>query len=349
MTRGVSWLCVAVSTALLFNCAVDEPATPLGSSGQGPAAGSSSAGSATAAGGASAGTASQAGSGGVVSPSAGSLASAGSGGQAGSDKGGAGGGGSALAGAGGAVGGSSGGVATSGCDGLLLCDDFEAYDSAPGGPWKVTQQGSGSVTVDTLHARSGTKAAHFRGTPNGDTVFMAAQGAPVFPISGDTLFVRYLLYVDTWATPASGQPMHERLAWIGSSNMARNADGSGYAFATYNGIAIERLASGYFRDTSQAMNAVSNNVKQWVCWEFEIDNQGGPIDGGGGGTARPHIWRNDSELSLKVTGSGSNVSWDPVPWDILQFSVFTYQPSTVAVDFWLDDVAVSKTRIGCPK
>ena len=110
--------------------------------------------------------------------------------------------------------------------------------------------------------------------------------------------------------------------------------------------AIERIASGYFRDTSQAMNAASNNVKQWVCWEFEIDNKGGPIDGGGG-TARPHIWRNDSELSLKVTGS--KVNWDPVPWDILQFSVFTYQPSTVPVDFWLDDVAMSKTKIGCPK
>jgi hypothetical protein len=346
MTRRVSLFCAAVLTALSVNCAGDEPATPLGGAGLGPAGGNATAGSVTAASGASADTASQAGSGGVASASGGTLVSAGSGGLAGSDRGGGDSGGAALAGTGGSAGGSGGGAATSGCAGLLLCDDFEAYDAAPGGPWKVTKQGSGSVTVDTLHAKSGTKAAHFRGTPNSDTVYMAAQGAPVFPVSGDTLFVRYLLYVDTWATPAAGQPMHERLAWIGSSNMARNADGSGYTFATYNGIAIERIASGYFRDTSQAMNADSNNVKQWVCWEFEIDNKGGPIDGGGG-TARPHIWRNDSALSLKVTGS--KVNWDPVPWDILQFSLFTYQPSTVPVDFWLDDVAMSKTKIGCPK
>jgi hypothetical protein len=250
-----------------------------------------------------------------------------------------------MAGSGGSAG-ASGGSAPSGCEGHLLCDDFESYDTAPAGPWKVTKQGNGSVTIDTLHAKSGAKAAHFHGTPNDDAVYMAAQGAPVFPVSGDTLFVRYLLYVDTWATPASGQPMHERLAWIGSADMARNRDGSGYTFATYNGIAIERIASGYYRDTSQAMNAASNNVKQWVCWEFEIDNKGGPIEGGGG-TARPRIWRNDSELSLKV--AGGKVNWDPVPWDILQFSLFTYQRSTVPVDFWLDDVVMSHTKIGCPK
>jgi len=226
-----------------------------------------------------------------------------------------------------------------------LCDDFESYAAGPPtGPWEVTTRGSGTVTVDSAHARSGSKAVHFHGTVNRDAAFMLAQRANVFPVQGNTLFVRFMFFIERYSM---GNPMHNRIVWVGSNVASNNGAGTGYAFETYNGVGIERVATGggHFRDTSQRLTDASN-VGKWLCWEFEIDNKGGPIPTGTG-TVLPHLWREGSERKLAISGTATN--WNPVPWAMLQFGLYAYQPDTSATDYWVDDVVMNTARIGCPR
>jgi hypothetical protein len=357
MTRRPSWFCALAAAAVSIHCGSDQPATGLDAGGQGLTGGS-----ATSAGGSSSGgSASQAG-GAVVSPSAGggALPTAGAGGQGGSAPSQGGSGGSGQGGSSGGAasgsGGSGGSVNPSGCDGHLLCEDFESYavGSPPGGQWTITKNGTGtSLVVDSLQKKSGMKAAHFSGSlNNSNSLHMSAQGAPVFPVPGDSLFVRYMMFVQTY--PGSkNEEMHTRLVWVGFQGMVLNTSAGGintnnnkvYAMETYNGIGVERLSSGHYRDTSMRMPQAPN-VGQWVCWEFEVDNKGGPPAGVSGG-ALTHVWREGSELKLSVKG-GEGETWGPVPFEMLNFSFFSYQTASEPSDFWLDDLAMDTKRIGCP-
>lgn len=277
-----------------------------------------------------------------------------SGGEAGSALGGAsggsGGGSSGSGGTGGSpVGGSAGSAATD-CAGALLCEGFESSIAAvpPAGRWKVTSVGGVTITVDSEHAFAGTKAAHFQGKVNGASAYALLYTAEpaVFPVVSSKLFVRFMLYIQRYP---QNSPMHTRLVSLGSaralSNPFQPADGQGYVLADYNGIAVERLSSGYFRDTQRRF-ADAARVGKWQCFELGIDNQGGPVPGGNG-AALPHIWEGGQELSLALSGD-KNVPYGAIPFEALQLSLFAYQTDTGTADYWIDDIVVSKERIGCP-
>jgi hypothetical protein len=225
----------------------------------------------------------------------------------------------------------------------------------PSGAWTITKNGSGtSLQIDSIHSRSGQKAAHFSGslTPH-NSVHMSTKGAPVFPVPGDTLFVRFLLFVETY--PGSkNETMHSRLVWVGYDDMVLDTSVNSYnannekvyAMGTYNGIGFERLSSGYYRDTSQRLPQAPN-VGKWLCWELEIDNTGGP-PAGVQGSAIMRLFREGTALPLAVKG-GENEIWGPVPFEMLNFSLFAYQAASESADFWIDDVVMDTERIGCPE
>jgi hypothetical protein len=201
-----------------------------------------------------------------------------------------------------------------------------------------------TVLTDSLQKHSGAKAAHFHGkvTAN-DSAYMIAQAAPLFPVASDTLYVRFMLYVQKYPNAST---MHTRLAWVGTTAaLNNNANGQGYAMETYNGIGIERISSGHYRDTSQRMTDAANTGK-WLCWEFEIDNKGGPPPGVQG-AALTHLWREGTELKLAVKG-GESENWGAITFGLLNFSLFAYQTADEVADFWIDDVAMNTKRIGCP-
>lgn len=280
----------------------------------------------------------------------GSSGSSGSTPNGGSSGGGLGAAGATSAGSGGAPG-TAGAATSANCPaGALLCDDFESYTSnaAPSGKWKVTNVGMPTTVVDGVHAFSGSKAAHFHGVAdnNRQYTFMTAQQAPTFPVLSNKVFVRFMLYIGRWP---SATATHTRLAWLGTaqalSTPQRGFDGGGYVLCNYNGVAIERLASGYFRNTSANMREDSR-VGKWSCFEMEIDNTGGPPTGGVGG-ALPHIFEDDKEYTLALAGDHS-VPYNAIKFEALQFSLWSPQTDTVTADYWIDDVAMSTQRISCP-
>lgn len=355
---GHRYLLAFAASALCLRCAMDpktegglEESGSSGMAGAPAAGGGASVAGSSADGGTSAVTA------GTVSAAGGTLnTSAGSGGSAGSTaQAGAGSGGGSTGGSGGSTT-DSAGTGSAGCDGHLLCEDFESFDAGapPSGRWTITKNGTGtSLVVDSVNKYSGTKAAHFSGSlKSSNSVHMSTSGAPVFPVAGNTLFVRFMMYVKTY--PGSqNEEMHTRLLWIGSSSMVLDTSNGGintnnnkvYAMETYNGIGVERLSSGHYRDTSQRMSAAPN-LGDWLCWEMEVDNAGGPPVGVKG-AAITRLWRQGTELKLAVKG-GESETWGAVPFEKLNVSFFAYQTASEPSDFWIDDLVMDTKRIGCP-
>lgn len=350
-----SWLATAsarlglVGLALLTICCSlsEEPGAP-GSAGMATAAGTpgTSAGTGGSAPVATGGVAGSSMTTAGTAPDAGQInggtTSGGSAGQASSDTGGA----------GSSAGGSAGGGTSVPCPvGVIFCDDFESYadQAAPSGKWKTWTVGAGKLVVDSMQ---GSKAAHFHGkvSQSGgskEQAFMLAEGAP-FPVTGTTFYMRFMLYGTRFPFTGVSDANHIALAWVGSSKALnspdRGATNEGYMLADYNGVSIEPMWSGYFRDTSKHFKD-ANQANKWHCWEFEIDNAGGPPPGQGG-VALPHIWEDGVELKLSPAGSGA--TYAAIPFEAILFSLWSPQTDTSAADYWVDDVAVSKSRINCP-
>jgi hypothetical protein len=302
----------------------------------------------------------------------GSIASGGDA-TAGSSPAGSGGDGSGTSGAGGLPDGSGGMAASGGASagapgsagaagsppsancpsGALFCEDFETFSpmAPPNGKWTSRTNGTATVVVDTTHAHSGTKAVHFHSTTvnNGQRAYILTQGAPAFPVTADAVYVRFMMYIGRYMS-VSGTSTHNRIAWLGSAaTLASGGNGPGYAFVTYNGIAVERLTNpsqGFQRDASQHMDDASRQNK-WQCFEFEIDNKGGvPSGEQSSSTTVPHIWQEGQ--ALKLSAAGSSEPWLPVPFEALQFSLWSPQTDPMPTDYWIDDIAMSTQRIQCP-
>ena len=258
------------------------------------------------------------------------------GGGAGAGRGGAGGvGGSAAE----PVGGSSGASCPAGA---ILCDGFEAYaaDAAPGGMWKPSVRGGGQIQVASAKAFAGTRALHVTGMVASDS----ANIQRTLAITAQTVFVRFMMYTTSYP---SSSGVHTRLFRMGT--MAGTDAGTpeqSYSLSSYNGTAIEKVNSIYMRNTSTHFN--DDSLKnRWVCWELEIDKTGGV------GKVTPHIWVDGRELAFASAGSSSHGmtswSWDPIPIETVVLGLFGYQADSVRADFWIDELTINSTRIGCPK
>jgi hypothetical protein len=360
---------LALASLVLTSFAVNCSSTDAGSGG---AAGAST-GQAGAVGSSAGAIASAAGSGDVGNGTAGSPAAsagtgnagatsgdaaAGTGGSASGVSGGGGGGAGASASAGTAGtpdGGVTGGGTPTACpSNVVFCDDFESYAALaqPSGQWKTTTVGNGSLVVDTTHAFSGTKAAHIHGTvsqhTNKEQVFMVAQNAPAFPVSGPTFFLRFMIYGTRYPFTGVTDPNHIALAWVGSKTAMVNPDqgdpGHAYMLSDYNGVSIEPQWSGYYRDTTTHFKD-AKQANGWHCWEVEMSNTGGPPPGGATGVASFHIWEDGTELKLSEKGGGN---YPAISFEALMFALYSPQTDVAPADMWIDDVAVSKSRINCP-
>ncbi|MES1207337.1 MAG: hypothetical protein ABUS79_15475, partial [Pseudomonadota bacterium] len=251
------------------------------------------------------------------------------------------GGASGLAGTTGTGGGAAAGHAgTASCPaGTFICEDFEAYPTgaAPAGIWSKNTRGSGTIAVDATRAFSGANALHVTGTINADAAHITT------PVSGtgNTTFVRFMMY--TLGYPSSSG-VHSHLARIGTT--ADSGPDSAYSLSSYNGTAIEKVDSIYLRDTTTHLND-ANMKNRWVCLEYEIDKTGGV------GKVVPHIWVDGKELTLAAAGSsthaGTSTSWDPIAFEKFTIGLDGNQVDAVKGDFWIDDVIVAPSRVGCPK
>ncbi len=272
-----------------------------------------------------------------------------SGGAASGGDGGTASGGTSSGGAGGTA---SGGTASAGGAGVPAgtrcaqdprCDDLEAYavNSKPGGPFSNSR---GSLAVDGTRAYSGTKSIK---TTVGGESRIDHGGYGLFP--ANKIFMRAMIYLDQ-VPQVSGLYwtfMHAQGGTEGGLNNIFFDIGShsgGRRLTLYRGE-----ASGGIQDCA-ATGQGSLVAGKWQCVEMEIDAAtdaariyfDGKLDEG------LEVFAGGTPLGPCEPGQDfTNSVWYLPPITKIGFGPRTFRANTTAT-MWIDDIAVSDARIGCP-
>lgn len=235
-------------------------------------------------------------------------------------------------------------VVSAGCGTLVLCDTFEGQTvgTAPSGLWQPIYpdcSGTGTVTVDSTQAHSGTKSIKVDGKTGycnhvffGNTTNMAAIGPVVF----GRVFIR--------PTTALGTDhiafMAMKDANDGNKNLRFGGQGQVMAWNRESDDATVPSMSPVGISTSTGLP-----VNQWSCLEMEIDGNNGFLQ----------VWLNGTSIAgLTVDGvstadidaawRASKPVWHPSLTD-LKFGWESYSSGDNTL--WFDDVAFGASRVGC--
>jgi hypothetical protein len=285
-------------------------------------------------------------------PATGGSSGAATGGSAGS--GGAPIGGSGGTGAGGTAGGGSG------CDDAIFCDDFDdaPANGAPEAPWVVQRGGAGAVIVDTAHHMSGTQSVKFTVPAQADSAFIALRNAPTFPVTGNAFYGRVMLWLTS--APTTTSPAVHWTLIEGSGLVPGQTYHAAYRLGGQHAItAGNQLMANYETPDSYGGNGPSSDcwhhatgkvvpLMRWACVEWQYD----------GPNSAMTMWIDGAEI-LTVRGMGSQSNGDgcvsqtvAFPWTAPDFDTIRVGWDSYQTDaertLWLDDFAISATRVGCP-
>ena len=341
------------------------PGTGMGGDGGGGNASGGSGGSTggSAAGAAGSGTAGSgtAGTGTAGSGSAGSGA-AGSG-TAGSGTAGSGTAGSTGGGSGGAAGGTTGaGGGGNPCTTALLCDDFESYTTGqpPGGNWTRTMSSGATIAIDTAQFRSGSKSVKVTtpaGTSGSRTAYIRTAAAAVFPAAQSGFYGRMMFRLESAPTASvhwtfvqgsgviAGQTYHALYRYGGQVPVMQGSTFVGSQLMANYETPDSYNGTGPGSDCWKHSNKIVVPVGAWSCAEWQFD----------GPTNTMRFWLDGAAvdtLTVMTTGSGcvnqpATYQWTAPNFDRLDLGWESYQADS-ARTMWIDDVAVSRTRVGCP-
>lgn len=230
------------------------------------------------------------------------------------------------------------------CASARFCDDFETYDAGarPSGPWTVSVSG-GDARIDDTKAFSGGQSVRL--TTDGQAAyrraFISLTGAPVFPIPGNVMFGRLMM----WLTAPPTQTTH----WTNIQGEGPVPNQSYRSEVRYGGQVSQHLMANY--DTSGVASDCWQHSTtvipsgRWACFEWRYD---APND-------TMNLWVDGVAIdALTVVGQGSGCishdtgdHWYFPTFDTLRLGWEHYQTSD-PIELWLDAVAVDTQRIGCP-
>jgi hypothetical protein len=238
---------------------------------------------------------------------------------------------------------------------ILFSDDFESHTAGqlPGAPWKEETYQSGAViNIDGQRAFSGKQALHVF-TPRGAKYrrgYVAIHlGKPV-PEAQSGMFGRAMVWLDEAPVSLLKQ---ENVHWTLLQGEGRSADDR------YN--AIYRLGVEWQQGTQLMANyettpPVSTDCKQqsrrrlpvrrWACveWHMEVASQEMEfwLDG------KPVTRVKRSAGPQACRGQDLGAEWRAPPkFDSLYIGFERYADSANDQNLWIDDVVLSKSRVGC--
>ena len=239
----------------------------------------------------------------------------------------------------------------------LFADDFEARAAGqlPGAPWKEETYKSGAViVVDELRAFSGKRALHVL-TPRGADYrrgYLAIHLAGPLPAAQSGMFGRAMVWLDAAPVARPGQgPVH----WTLLQGEGRSADDR------YNSIyrlGLEQREGTQLMANYETTPPVSTDCKQqssrqlpvgrWSCVEWHMEVAAQEMEFWLDGKPVTHVVRRATAANA-CRGNDLQGEWRAPPrFDSLYIGFERYADSANDQNLWIDDVVLSKSRVGCP-
>lgn len=254
--------------------------------------------------------------------------------------------------------GATGGAPSDPCATALFCDDFESYSGKLGGPW-TTRANSGAVALDTSMHVSGKQSVKFTTqAASSVTAYMRFQDTSLLPTSDNVLYGRMLFRLESAPTASvhwtiiqgfglvPGQTYHAEYRYGGQMPITQGSTFVGsQMMANYDTPDWYSDKSTPGSDCWHHSNARVIPVGTWTCieWKFDGANNG------------MQLWLDGvaaDDLTIAGHGDGcvnaaSDFTWTAPSFTAIDLGWESYQTDDARTAY-IDDVALSTTRIGCP-
>ena len=231
-------------------------------------------------------------------------------------------------------------------------DDFESHVAGqlPGAPWKEETYKSGAViVVDQQHAFSGHQAMHVL-TPAGANYrrgYLAIHLHDPLPQLQAGFFGRAMVWLD--AAPGT-----EDVHWTLLQGEGRSADdryNSIYRLGLEQRSGTQLMANFEttppLRTDCRQQSTRTLPVRRWACVEFQFDVASNELQFWIDGKPIAHVV-DRARAADACRGNDLSGQWlAPPRFDSLYLGFERYGTTPVDQNLWIDDVALSRQRVGC--
>jgi len=239
---------------------------------------------------------------------------------------------------------------------ILFIDDFESHAAGhqPGVPWADATFKSGvTIVVDDLHAFSGNQAMHIF-TPRGANYrrgYVALHLKTPAPDAMPGMFGRAMVYLDEAPVALAGaSPVH----WTLLQGEGRSADDR------YNSIyrlGVEGESGTQLMANFETTPPVTTDCRQyssqtlpvgrWTCVEWHLEVASNQMQFWLDGRKVVHV-AGRTKAANACRGNDLQGEWRAPPkFDSFYIGFERYADSANDQNLWIDDVALSKARVGC--
>src|SRR5450432_777431 len=242
-----------------------------------------------------------------------------------------------------------------GCTGATLCWDFEDGKLPTGWTPYRNEFTTGSLLVDATRPHRGTYALHAKDFTGGKE---GSDGGPKHTMRfnlpagfGPVLWGRAFIYMTPSAPMSHAGFFNARYPRPNAAPTATDITTlDWYEVATSSGKYVSIWHPPEPPGTPEAVQisdtpGVANG---WACVEWLFDAQNGTA----AEAADPRVFLNGAEITWPMmivapTGAARPVHEKAQSFTVLEAGIYLYQGLTTSTNWWIDDLAVGKQRIGC--
>jgi hypothetical protein len=238
----------------------------------------------------------------------------------------------------------------------VFTDDFEAHTAGamPGAPWSEATFKSGAlIKVDADHAFSGRQALHIF-TPRGARYrrgYVAIHLKSPVPAALSGMFGRAMVFLDEAPVALAGAPPVHWTLLQGEGRSADDRYNSIYRLGVEGKDGLGLMAN--FETTPpvatdcKVSSVRSLPVKRWTCVEWHLEVASNEMQFWLDGRKVVHVTGRARAVNA-CRGDDLHGEWRAPPkFDSFYIGFERYADSANDQNLWIDDVALSKQRIGC--
>jgi len=239
---------------------------------------------------------------------------------------------------------------------ILFADNFEAHVSGqhPGAPWSEATFKSGAViTVDAEHSFSGQQALHIL-TPAGARYrrgYVALHLKTPAPEAMPGMYGRAMVFLEAAPVALSGAPPVHWTLLQGEGRSADDRYNSIYRLGVEGQDGLGLMAN--FETTPpvttdcKQQSPLSLPVRRWTCVEWHMAVASNEMQFWLDGRKVVHVTERAKAANACRGNDLAGVWRAPPRFDSFYIGFERYADSANDQILWIDDVAMSKQRVGC--